>query len=130
MKNVHVLTDILTRPACCGHALTLSRVVDGRNSHLVGSIRQQRLQGHAAAFARSHDLQRGGKRAQHLGRLPITALAHTPELHGGVLAASPVTAELRAASLLSSGNGESKPRKPGYASPSHRPCPREEYFPM
>lgn len=130
MKNMHLLTDTLTRPACCGRALALSCVVDGRKDHLVGSIRQQRLQGHAAAFARSHDLQQGGKRAQHLGRLPVIALTYTPELHGRVLVASPGTAGLRAASLLSSGNSESKSRKPGYSLPSDWPCPREEYFPM
>lgn len=130
IKNMHVLTDTLTRPSRCGCALALSRVVDGRNDHLVGSIRQQRLQGHTAAFARSHDLQRGGKRAQCLGRLPVTALTHTPALHGGVLVVSPGTAGLRTASLHGSGSGERKPRKPGCASPSDQPCPREEYFAM
>lgn len=59
----HARADTLTRPACRGRALALSCVVDGRKDHLVGSIRQQRLQGHAVAFARSHDLQWGGKRA-------------------------------------------------------------------
>jgi len=83
MKNIHMLTDTLTGPSRCGRALAFSRVVDGRNDHLVGSIRQQRLQGHAAALARSHDLQWGGKRAEHFGRLPIIALTRTPELLEG-----------------------------------------------
>lgn len=46
-----------TCPSRGGCALALPRVVDGRNGHLVGSVRQQGLQGHTAAFARSHDLQ-------------------------------------------------------------------------
>lgn len=59
---MQVLMDALTRPTRCSCALTLSCVVDGRNRHLVGSIGQQWLQGHTAAFPRSHDLQQDGKK--------------------------------------------------------------------
>lgn len=61
MANMHIPADPCTCPSRRGCALALSRVVDGRNGHLVGSIRQQGLQGHTAALARSHDLQWGEK---------------------------------------------------------------------
>lgn len=54
-----IAAAVCTCPSRRGCALALSRVVDGRNGHPVGSVRQQGLQGHAAAFARSHDLQKG-----------------------------------------------------------------------
>lgn len=79
------LVPIPAGPCTCpcrgGCALALSRVVDGRNGHFVGSIRQQGLQGHAAAFARSHDLQQGKKEIPAFGVL-IPALTHSPESGG------------------------------------------------
>lgn len=96
-RLVPIPAGACTCPSRGGGALTLSRVVDGRNGHLVGSIRQQGLQGHTAAFARSHDLQQGKKEIPAFGVL-IPALPHSPESGG----AGCWGGRLRAAFLLCS----------------------------
>lgn len=77
---MHVPMGSLTCPARCRCALTLSRVVDSWNDHFVGSVRQQRLQGHTAAFPRSHDLQQSGKKSSAFGQVSH----HNSYSHPGV----------------------------------------------